>query len=67
MTFMAFLKRHKAEHDGVCDNCGKDLDEADDPIPDDGNGHEFCGPDCRDTYAEEHEHEEEEANVCEFC
>ncbi len=65
---MAFLKHKDADNDGVCDNCGTSLDEADDPIPDDGNGHEFCSTDCKEKYSEEHEHDdEEERNVCEFC
>ncbi len=54
--------------DGKCDNCGADIDEAENPVTTGEN--EFCSADCRDSYNEEHEHEEEEeeeAEVCEFC
>lgn len=62
VTNMAFLKKKHA-----CDNCGKDLDDVDDPI-EDGN-HEFCSTDCKEKYADDHDHEddEEERDVCEFC
>lgn len=58
---MAFLKKKQA-----CDNCGKDLSDVETKVTD-GN-HEFCGEDCKQSYEEDHEHEEdEEADVCEFC
>lgn len=65
---MAFLKKKDPEFDGVCDNCGTKLEDADDPIPDDGNGHEFCSTDCKEEYAEGHDHDDsEEEDICEFC
>lgn len=54
--------------DGKCDNCGADLEEAENPVTTDE--HEFCGEDCQTSYQEEHEHEDDEAEeqqVCEFC
>ncbi len=54
--------------DGKCDNCGKDLDDVDEPVT--NSNHEFCGVDCKEEYQAEHDHEddgEEEAEVCEFC
>ncbi len=65
---MAYLKEDDPEHDGVCDHCGTSLDEADEPVPDDGNGHEFCCDACENAYEEEHGHDsDDEKNVCEFC
>lgn len=58
---MAFLKKKNA-----CDNCGKDLADVENKVED--GSHEFCSTDCKDEYAEDHGHEEEEEeNVCEFC
>lgn len=52
--------------EAVCDNCGKDLSDED-AVEEDG--HEFCSVDCRDSYEESHDHDddEEEQDVCQFC
>lgn len=59
---MAFLKKKHA-----CDNCGKDLDEAEEVVKD--GKHEFCGQDCKEAYEADHDHDddEEEQDICEFC
>jgi len=68
VTIMAFLKQKNPEFDGVCDNCGTELDEADNPIEDDGDGHEFCSSSCKDEYEDDHDHgDDEERDICEFC
>ncbi len=58
---MAFLTKTDA-----CDNCGTDLSDIDDVVTD--GDHEFCSQDCKEEYAESHDHEDdEESDVCEFC
>lgn len=58
---MAFMKKENA-----CDNCGKNLDDVDNPVEEGEN--EFCGEKCQEKYEEEHGHDDaEEEEVCRFC